>query len=161
MIRPFLGSVVTMLLILSCAGESSVDEAALEADIAAVLLPEHPDAITSVSCPDAASAGPGVPIECSVAVGDQDLPVAVDFSSDGVILVKPEAELLDGAAAAEQLADTFTAELGIPTSVECAAPYIVLTPGTTFECVATDDQGVARVLDVTVDQAGQMVLTIR
>jgi hypothetical protein len=138
-----------VILLTACAGDGEIDETALETDIATALLPDDPGAITSVDCA-VDDPGPGDSLECTVVVGSQDLPVQVRVEQSGVVAVTPEAPLLDGDAAAMQLAETFTEELGIATTVTCSEDLVVLTPDAEFECVATDDKGVERSFVVTV-----------
>jgi hypothetical protein len=160
-VRPFLAPAVACLVLLAgCSEEAAVDAAALEEDIAAALLPSAPEAVISVACSGAGDASPGDELDCVVVVDNQNLPVTVVFERNGVVAVTPEAALLRGVEAESQLATRFTEELGIPTTVSCAASLIVLESATTFECVATDDKGVARTLVVSVDDANQLVVGI-
>lgn len=150
-----------LLALAACTSDPAIDTAALEEDIAAALVPADPSAVTSVVCPNAAEASPGDPIDCTVLVGVQELPVTVAFGEDRVVSVTPGLPLLDGVAAAEQVAERFTAELAITTTVECEQPLIVLVPDAEFDCVATDDKGVARTLTVRVDDDAQLVVGVR
>ena len=153
-------ALVILLTLAACTGDAPLDQAALEADIAAALVPTQPEAVTSVVCPDAADASAGDSIDCAVLIGSQELPVTAVLGPDGVA-VTPGLPLLDGAAAAAQLAERFTTELDIATTVVCEQPLIVLAPDSEFECVATDDKGVSRALAVSVGSDSQLVIAIK
>lgn len=160
--RPtWLAGVVALLVLAGCSDDASIDEVALEADIAVALVPSDPAAVTSVLCSGAGEADPGDAIDCEVTVGTQALPVTVVFEGDGVVSVTPEQPLLDGQAAAAQLESRFTEELGIATTVECEQSLIVLAPGSTFECVAIDDKGVERILLVGVGSDNQLEVGVK
>jgi hypothetical protein len=148
-----------MILLAACAGDGEIDEAALEADIATALLPDDPGAITSVDCA-VADPGPGDSLECTVVVASQELPVQVRLEQSGVVAVTAEVPLLDGQAAATQLAETFTEELGIATTVSCSEDLLVLTPDAEFECVATDDKGIERSFVVTVGAGAELEIEL-
>lgn len=155
---------VAALLLAACSVERSLDADALSEQIQAQLFPEHPDLVTDVNCPRLEDPAVGDTFACAAQVGAQivDVPVVLGGDADNLTA---RSVLDDRFVPAQQLADllaaTFTAEVGIITSVDCGQPVVVLDAGETLICTATDPAGVSRQFDVAVADDGSIDLEIR
>lgn len=153
-----------MLLFAGCGVDRTLDGTALEADIAAQLLPEYPGAIRSVSCPNSSEPMPGQTVLCVATLGAQVLDVNVVIG--GVEDALTTTAAVDGRIVAINevaalLAATFGDEIGLVTSVDCGQAVMVLDVDDAVICEATDPSGVTRAFDVRVDDAGLVTLDIR
>ena len=162
--RTLVALLVAALLLGACSVERSLDADSLSEQIQAQLFPEHPDLVSDVNCPRLLDPAVGDTFSCAAQIGSQivDVPVVLGGEADNLTST---AVLDERFVPAQQMADllaaTFTAEVGIITSVDCGQPVVVLEPGETLICTATDPAGVSRQLDVAVADDGSIDLEIR
>lgn len=152
------------LLVLSCSSDRALDGAQLESDISAQLLPEYPDAVSSVSCPDTADPIPGQSILCVANLAGQVVDVDVQITGTAEALTTTatiSARFVAVNEVAALLSATFGDEIGQVTNVDCGPPVFVLEPDESIICRATDPSGTTREFDVRVDQDGIVQLELR
>lgn len=155
---------VAALLLTACSVERSLDAESLSTQIQAQLFPEHPGLVSDVNCPRLLDPAVGDTFSCAAQIGAQIVDVPVVLGGDEENLTA--ASVLDERfVPAQQLADllaaTFTAEVGLITSVDCGQPIVVLEAGETLICTATDPSGVSRQFDIAVADDGTIDLEIR
>ena len=162
--RTLVALLAAALLLGACSVERSLDADSLSEQIQAQLFPEHPDLVSDVNCPRLLDPTVGDTFSCAAQIGSQivDVPVVLGGDADNLTST---AVLDERFVPAQQMADllaaTFTAEVGIITSVDCGQPVVVLEPGETLICTATDPAGVSRQFDVAVADDGSIDLEIR
>lgn len=141
-----------------------LDAAQLERDIAEQLLPEYPGAIRSVSCPATADPQPGGSLLCVATLGSDviDVRVGIGGTEDALTTrASVDARFVAVNEVAALLAATFGDEIGLVTSVDCGQPVLVLDENEPVVCRATDPSGVTRAFDVTIDDQGEVGLSLR
>lgn len=144
-----------------CGSETRIDGNSLETAIAENLVPDAPETVGNVTCPDV-GVDPGVTVTCTAVLAGTSIDVEVTTGeAEGSVVIATTAPLVDAGAAAELIAARFTDELELETTVDCGPPVAVLEEGESLVCTATDPRGVERVFDVTVDETGELDLTLR
>ena len=140
-LTPRLSARVFVLVIAGCGSPdrpTTVDVEALERAIPAGLVPDHPEVVTVVSCPEITLDGLG-PVSCTAIIAGVDVPVRVTRPdrldqmevSSGVFLVRA----VDVAAEVEE---RLVADLGDVDSVSCDPPVRVARSGQQFTCIVID-----------------------
>ena len=148
----------------ACSTENRLDRESLQAQIQAGLFPEYEGLVSTVNCPDFEDPEPGQRFTCAAQVGSQiiDVPVELSGSVDDLTAdIGLDERFVEAREIAVMLAETFTAEIGIETLVDCGQPIIVLEPGDRLVCDARDPSGVTRSFDVLIDDTGRLELAIR
>lgn len=152
------------LLLGACGSGRMLDAAQLEREITDQLLPQYPGAIRSVSCPQATDPQPGQSLLCVATLGSDVIDVRVDIGGTEDALTtsaQVDARFVAVNEVAALLAATFGDEIGLVTSVDCGQPVLVLDVDEPVVCRATDPAGVTRAFDVTVDDDGEVALSLR
>ncbi|MEM7092468.1 MAG: DUF4333 domain-containing protein [Actinomycetota bacterium] len=157
--------IVALLLVLSaCSVERALDGDGLAAQVQEQLFPEHPGLVSAVECPSLIEPQPGDSLACGAQLGSQIIDVEVVLAGT-VDDLRAEAVVDDRFVAASHLAEllalTFSAEIGLATTVDCGQPVLVVEPGAPIVCIATDPSGVQRSFDVLVADDGSVELEIR
>lgn len=159
------GVAVTAALVLSsCGADQMLDAGRLEQEITEQLLPQYPGAIRSVSCPATTDPQPGQSLLCVATLGSDVIDVRVTIGGTEEALTTDanvDARFVATNEVAALLAATFGDEIGLVTSVDCGQPVLVLAVDEPVVCRATDPAGVTRAFDVTVDDAGEVGISLR
>jgi hypothetical protein len=143
-----------------CGDSGFVDAALLEAAVPRALLPEVPEAVTEVTCPEPIVRGEGIETGCAVSIGDEMITVTVvQADTTGTVELSAVPALLDTEDVAATIAERFTIDLQLETRVSCDPPRIRVLNGAdpeTLRCVATDPQGVDRAVEVLASADGDL-----
>lgn len=156
--------VLIALAITACSGQPRLDRKQLEAEIDAQLLSEYPGQISSITCPDLDDPVPGNSFVCAAILGNEVLDVQVVLGGTAEELTASasvDARFVAVNEIGALLAATFGDEIGIPTSVDCGQPVLVIPEGEAVRCAATDPSGVVRTFDVVIGEAGMLELSLR
>jgi hypothetical protein len=151
-------------LAVGCSTERSLNQRSIEIDIAAQLFPEHPGLVSDVACPSVDEPMPGEQVTCVARLGAQNADVAVTLGGTIDALTATAAlvdRFVDVQSVAALLAETFTDEVGISTTVDCGQPILVVEPNEAIVCTASDPSGRSRLFDVQIDDGGELSLRIR
>ncbi len=123
----------------------------------AQVVPDHPDLLTDLACPERIDKLAGVAAVCTASLAGAPVEVrVVQLDDRGAVRAELDRPLLDVAKSARFLAERFSKDLGVTTTIECDGPAVrVLVVGETLRCTARDPSLRSRVLVVTVlDEAG-------
>ena len=159
-----LAVLASALIAAACSVEHRLDRESLQAQIRAELFPEYAGLVSAVNCPELDDPEPGQRFACAAQVGSQIIDVPVQLAGTPEELtagIALDERFVEAREIAVLLAETFTAEIGIETLVDCGQPIIVLEPGQHLRCDALDPSGVTREFDVLVGDAGELTLAIR
>jgi hypothetical protein len=148
----WLAVAVAALLGAGCGSDAPhpFDPATLEGAIAVSLLPDHPEMIDGVTCPEI---GESRITRCAVVIAGAEVQVVVDGPSDDRhVSVVTGIDLVWADDVAAVAAERLDADLGVVNDVVCGPVLRVAAAGQRFDCVATDPDGgdhrfVAEVLD--------------
>jgi hypothetical protein len=148
-------------LLAACGGSPVLDSEKLEAAVAESLVPEAPETVTGVDCPDLILEGP-IDVGCTALIGDVPIEVAVAISADDTAAISTEATIVAVAEMEADAAERLSRDLGSETSVSCPAPRVIVSlPGTILECDAIDPSGGAHEVTLTIrSEQGDWELTL-
>ena len=138
--RLITGTVVASALLVGCADEVTFDTASLEDGLPAAVLPEEPDALTDVACPEADSDAVARSVICTANLHGDAVTIPVQVDDDGVVVADVSEPLLDLTAVAADLADRIEADLvasgasDVAVEVGCPGTVVVLSVGREIEC---------------------------
>tara|TARA_B100001123_G_scaffold393540_1_gene473589 strand:- start:587 stop:1093 length:507 start_codon:yes stop_codon:yes gene_type:complete len=117
---------------------TSVDVEALEAAIPASLVPEHPEAVTVVVCPEIAVDGLG-PVSCTAIVAGVDVLVKVTRPDRlDQMEVSAAVSLVRATDVADEVGGRLAADLGGVDRVTCEPAVRVAVAGQEFACTVVD-----------------------
>ena len=163
--RVVVAAVLVALAVCSaCSVENRLDRESLQSQIQAELFPQYAGLVSAVNCPELIDPEPGQRFACAAQVGSQIIVVPVELGGTAEALtadIALDERFVEAREIAVMLAETFTAEIGIETLVDCGQPIVVLESGQQLRCDAIDPSGVVRQFDVLVDDTGRLVLAIR
>ncbi len=136
----------------ACGSPDRLDAEVLARVLPAQVVPGHPEVLTGVACPERIDKRAGLTVTCEASLGGTPVEVKVTQIDDrGAVRAEVDRPLLDVARSAKTLAERFTSDLHITTTVECEGPAVrVLVVGETLRCTARDPSLRSRVLAVTV-----------
>lgn len=138
---------ISVALVGACGRSPVLDSERLETAVAESLVPEAPETVTGVNCPDLIVEGP-IEVGCTALIGDVPVDVAVSISAEDTAVISTEATVVAVADMEAEAAERLSRDLGVETSVSCPDPRVIVSlPGTTLECDAIDPSGT--VYDVT------------
>ena len=155
---------LVLLLATGCSEESRLDRESLQTQIQAELFSDYEGLVSAANCPELVDPVPGQRFVCAAQVGSQIIVVPVELGGTAEALtadIALDERFVEAREIAVMLAETFTAEIGIETLVDCGQPIVVLESGQQLRCDAIDPSGVVRQFDVLVDDTGRLVLAIR
>ena len=153
--RPRTIALVAMMV--ACSSPSTVDVASLVEQLPAAVAPQAPETVTDVECGDELPLGEGLRTTCRANLAGSPISLEVTQLDEAANLsVEIDRTLVDVAELAEVLADRFTDDLGVATTVACdGPPLLVADDGTVIDCAATDPGGTVRPVVVTLaDSSG-------
>lgn len=135
-------TVILGLTILAGCGRSPVlDSASLEAGIASKLVPDSPEAVTDVVCPDVIAEGPTT-TTCTATIGGVSIDVAVTISADDDAAISTDAVVIEVAEMEAAAAERLSVDLALETTIVCPGPPVIVSvPGATLRCDAIDPAG--------------------
>jgi hypothetical protein len=151
-----LGALVTVALALigACGGPDKIDAGGLARKLPAAVLPAHPELVTAVSCPEPIPRELGTVTTCRATLAGTGVDLHVTQVDDnGAVRVQLDDTLLDVDQLSARIAQRLTTDIGIPVSVRCEGPpVVVLHVGDEFRCEARDPDNrtntyVATILD--------------
>ena len=116
----------------------------------AELVPDRPEIVTGISCPEDIERRPGR-VTCDAEVGGVPVSVAVDIDDRGrALLSTDDVFLVDAADLARRVAQRLEADLG-PAAVACDGPVVLAAAaGEELVCSAVDSYGARHSLVVTI-----------
>lgn len=105
-----------------------------------------------VTCPDDIDAKEGTKFDCTAEVEGQDLRIEVTMTDDdGNATFEAAQAVLDLTRAEEAMGSDIGAQVGAAVEVDCGErDFLVKSPGDTFECTASDEDGNSVTLVATV-----------
>ncbi|MBC8365592.1 MAG: hypothetical protein H8E59_11380 [Actinobacteria bacterium] len=117
---------------------AAVDVEALEQLIPAGLVPDHPEVVTVVSCPEITLDGLG-PVSCTAVISGVDVPVKVTRPDHlDRMRVSTGVSLVRAADVAVEVGERLVADLGDVGEVSCDPPVRVAAAGQQFTCIVID-----------------------
>ncbi|MBC8194328.1 MAG: hypothetical protein ISR43_05880 [Acidimicrobiia bacterium] len=153
---------MAVLMLASACGVSEpagIDVEAVERAVPLALLPDHPDLVTGVSCPELGSDGLG-PVSCTAAVAGLAIPLIVSRpDAVGRVKVESPVELVMAVEVALLTEERLNNDLGVDNEVACEPAIRVSRAGQRFACTATEPNGRTHALTaVLIDGAGSFRL---
>lgn len=138
--------------LVACAEADEIDAPGLARDLPAAVLPEHPELVTDVVCPQPIEREAGVRTACFASIAGTAVELSVvQLDDDGSVRVEVDRPLLDVEQLAARIAERLTNDVGVPTSVVCEGPAIrVLAVDDEIRCDATDPDGRTRTFVATI-----------
>ena len=133
-------AVAAALVAAACADEITFDTASLESGLPAAILPEQPDAITEVVCPEPELDGVARSITCAAILDGDPITIVVEVDDDGLVDATVSEPLLDLTAVEMELAVRIETDLlasgasGVEVDVECPGTAVVIAVGRTVDC---------------------------
>lgn len=122
----------------SVGGPAGIDLTAVEAAVPAGLVPDHPEAVTGVSCPEMPLDGLG-PVSCTAEVAGTEFPVKVTRPDRlDQMTVSAGVALVRAVDVADEVAERLAEDLGDVASVTCAPDVHVARSGQVFDCTVVD-----------------------
>ena len=153
--------VAVVLLTAACGvtEPAGIDVEAVEQAIPLALLPDHPDLVTDVACPQLGSDGLG-PVSCTAAVAVLAVPLIVSRPDvDGRVRVESPVELVLAVEVESLTEERLDSDLGVDNAVICKPALRVSRVGQKFACTATEPNGrIHSLMAVLVDGAGSFRL---
>ena len=149
-----------------CAEAESIvyyDSDGLEEAIPGKLVPDYPDMVTDVECPEMVERR-SVSMSCAVEIGGVAVVVTVDIDERGrADLLVEDIFLLEVAELASHSAQRLESDGFGPVEVECdSQPVLVAVAGDQLDCDAVDPSGDRRPLVVTItSDQGDWKLSLR
>ncbi|UXA17966.1 DUF4333 domain-containing protein [Mycobacterium sp. SMC-4] len=113
--------------------------------------------VSSLECPrESPSPGKGDSLICTAEVGDQQVRVEAtvtdeDYNVDFVTLDT----LYDLSQTGAVLSEEISAQLGFPVTVTCGEGLRAVEVGSTLDCMAADELGAERVVQITASPVGE------
>jgi hypothetical protein len=151
------GVAAGLLGLSACGGTDRLDPDALARVLPAQVLPDHPELLIEPVCPERIDKRAGTTVVCTASLAGAPVEVrVVQLDDRGAVRAELDRPVLDVVKSARFLAERFSKDLDITTTVECEGPAVrVLVVGETLRCVARDPSLRSRVLVVTVlDETG-------
>lgn len=144
----------------ACGSSPALDAEGLESSIPAALVPDAPEAVEAVDCPDVI-VGPAT-VNCTARIGPEPIDITVVISDDDRATVSTDAVVVERAAIEATAAQRLSSDLGVETTVACSGPSVLVSvPGTTVACDAVDPDGTAHAVTVTIrSEAGDWDLRL-
>jgi hypothetical protein len=153
------GLVVAVVGLAACGDPDRLDPRALARVLPAQVVPDHPDLLTDLTCPERIDERAGSTAVCTASLAGSPVEVrVVQLDDRGAVRAELDRPVLDVARSARFLADRFSKDLGVATTIECDGPAVrVLVVGEKLRCTARDPSLRSRVLSVTVlDEAATL-----
>ena len=152
-------AVIAAPLLASCSSGMVVDHDKLTGEITTKLNSEYAQlgrSVSSVECDDPGENPPvGTEFQCIADVDGAKVHIKVTTTSENIDVTYETVEkLFDFSHAEEVLADSVSAQVGEPVTVECGDGVQALAQGSTFTCVVTNDAGDTGELLYTVGENG-------
>ena len=135
-------AVLALVLVVSGCGApdrpATVDVETLERAIPAGLVPDHPEVVTVVACPEITLDGLG-PVSCTAIIAGVDVPVKVTRPDrlDRMVVSAGET-LVRSVDVAAEVEERLVTELGDVDEVSCDPPVRVARSGQQFTCIVID-----------------------
>lgn len=149
------------LILFGCGRSLLLDSTELEAAIPPALVPDAPDSVSDVDCPEVLVAGPGTTM-CFATIAGISIDVSVAISADNRAIISTDAVVIEVAEMEATAAARLTADLGVATTLTCPGPPVIVSaPGVTLACDAIDPSGAAHQVVFTVrSETGNWELSI-
>lgn len=124
-----------------CGQSPVLDSEGLEEEIGRSLVPDAPEAVSDVRCPDVIVEGP-ITIGCVATIGTTPVDVTVSISAEDTASISTDAVVVEVAAMETAAASRLSADLGVETTVTCPGSRVIVTiAGATLDCEAVDSTG--------------------
>lgn len=134
-------ALVVVVVVVGCGSPdrpAAVDVEALEQAIPAGLVPDHPEVVTVVACPEITLDGLG-PVSCTAIISGVDIPVKVTRPDHlDQMRVSTGVSLVRAVDVAVEVGERLVADLGDVGVVTCDPPVRVARAGQQFTCVVID-----------------------
>jgi hypothetical protein len=134
-------ALVVVVVVVGCGSPDRpavVDVEALEQAIPAGLVPDHPEVVTVVACPEITLDGLG-PVSCTAIISGVDIPVKVTRPDHlDQMRVSTGVSLVRAVDVAVEVGERLVADLGDVGEVTCDPPVRVARAGQQFTCIVID-----------------------
>ncbi|MDP7508919.1 MAG: hypothetical protein QF532_10855 [Acidimicrobiales bacterium] len=134
-------ALVVVVVVVGCGSPdrpAAVDVEALEQAIPAGLVPDHPEVVTVVACPEITLDGLG-PVSCTAIISGVDIPVKVTRPDHlDQMRVSTGVSLVRAVDVAVEVGERLVADLGDVGVVTCDPPVRVARAGQQFTCIVID-----------------------
>ncbi|MDP6493199.1 MAG: hypothetical protein QF796_06565 [Acidimicrobiales bacterium] len=134
-------ALVVVVVVVGCGSPdrpAAVDVEALEQAIPAGLVPDHPEVVTVVACPEITLDGLG-PVSCTATISGVDIPVKVTRPDHlDQMRVSTGVSLVRAVDVAVEVGERLVADLGDVGEVTCDPPVRVARAGQQFTCIVID-----------------------
>ena len=136
-------------MVAGCSVDPSLDAPSIADGIPAAVVPESPDIVTDVVCPDPVPEVVAQSMTCTAELAGDALTVDLEIDENGVASSVVREPLLDLGRVADDVAQRLASDLGIDVEVECPGVVVVAAVGRRVDCTGLAD-GVERGLVVEV-----------
>ena len=143
-----------MLLAAACADDPSLDEQSLLDGLPAAVLPDAPEVVADVACPEPTEATVARSSVCTASVHGEPITIDVEVDEDGVVAATVRESFLDLAMVEAALVERLEVDLAVggdrdPPGVVCPGTVVVDRRGLQFDCTG-ESGGAVRALVVTI-----------
>ena len=157
------GLILAMAIVIvgGCGRSPVLDSEGLEAAVAENLVPEAPEVVTGIDCPDLIVEGP-TELGCVALIGGVPVDVTVVISADDTAAISTESRVVDVTEMEEAAGARLSRDLGVETRVSCPGPAVIVSvPDSTLDCEAVDPSGGVHPVIVTIrSEQGAWDLTL-
>lgn len=135
--RSVVAGVVIAVLASACADAPSLDAESLVDGLPAAVVPDAPEVVTDVECPEPEEGAIAQTMICTAAIHGQAVTVDLVIDGEGAVAASMREELLDLSEVAAAASARLEADLATPVEVRCPGTVVVNTPGLEVICGGT------------------------
>ena len=142
----------------ACAGDPSLDHDSLLVGLPAAVIPDAPEVVVDVSCPEPADPIVARSVVCTASVHGEPITVDVDIDEEGVVAATVRESFLDLATVESALVERLEVDLAVggepDVRVSCPGTVVVDRLGVQFDCTGESGGAVRALLVTIVDDDG-------
>ena len=147
-----LATLVLAGLFAGCASSLAYDSDGLERQIPALLVPDDPEVVTDVQCPDVLPLTT-ISTRCLAVIGGSQVGVDVMLTEDGDAEISSDAYLVETASIAAAARARLGEDLDVVTVTCPGSAVVVSVPDSQIACDAIDSDGNSHSMTVTIISA--------
>lgn len=130
---------LVVILAASCGEDPSLDPRSVVEGLPAAVVPESPQAVSDVACPDPEPEVVAQTMTCTATIAGDPITIDLDVDEDGTVTAVVREDLLDLDQVAAEVGSRLRADLGVDVAVECPGAVVVVSVDREVRCT-----GVAR-----------------
>lgn len=145
--------VAVVVAVGACADDPSLDHESLLEGLPSAVLPDAPEVVADVSCPEPVTPTVARSSVCTASVHGESITIDVEIDEDGIVTAAVRESFLDLAAVESALVERLEVDLAVGGTprvrVDCPGTVVVDRRGVQFDCTG-ESGGVVRPLVVTI-----------